>query len=73
MMNQESMNYMYNYQQLKNSAEQLSRQEVPDVDKIIPLVKQGTEAYKFCMSRIEEVERLLQEIENETNTDGNNY
>ncbi|EMK3450283.1 exodeoxyribonuclease VII small subunit [Vibrio vulnificus] len=62
-MNQQTSSYMDNYSKLKSAAEELSQQNVPDVDRIIPLVKQGTEAYQHCMSRIQEVEKMLQEIE----------
>ncbi|MGF1688411.1 exodeoxyribonuclease VII small subunit [Photobacterium japonica] len=51
---------------LQQAANELSQQNVPDVDKIIPLVKQGSEAYTHCMSRINEVERILADIENKT-------
>ncbi|ROQ79737.1 exodeoxyribonuclease VII small subunit [Vibrio crassostreae] len=62
-MNQQTSSYMDNYSKLKSAAEELSQQNVPDVDRIIPLVKQGTEAYQHCMSRIQQVEKMLQEIE----------
>lgn len=62
-MNQQTSSYMDNYSKLKSAAEELSQQNVPDVDRIIPLVKQGTQAYQHCMNRIQEVEKMLQEIE----------
>ncbi|MBS9993451.1 MULTISPECIES: exodeoxyribonuclease VII small subunit [Vibrio] len=67
-MNQQTSSYMDNYSKLKAAAEELSQQNVPDVDRIIPLVKQGTQAYQHCMSRIQEVEKMLQEIEQQANS-----
>lgn len=67
-MNQQTSSYMDNYSKLKSAAEELSQQNVPDVDRIIPLVKQGTEAYQHCMSRIQEVETMLQEIEQQASS-----
>ncbi|EJP4176580.1 exodeoxyribonuclease VII small subunit [Vibrio vulnificus] len=67
-MNQQTSSYMDNYSKLKSAAEELSQQNVPNVDRIIPLVKQGTEAYQHCMSRIQEVEKMLQEIEQQASS-----
>ncbi|MFA0558300.1 exodeoxyribonuclease VII small subunit [Vibrio sp. 10N.222.55.A1] len=67
-MNQQTSSYMDNYSKLKAAAEELSQQNVPDVDRIIPLVKQGTEAYQHCMSRIQQVEKMLQEIEQQASS-----
>ncbi|MDW3046222.1 exodeoxyribonuclease VII small subunit [Vibrio sp. Vb1554] len=65
-MNQQTSSYIDNYSKLKSASEELSQQNVPDVDRIIPLVKQGTQAYQHCMSRIQQVEKMLQEIEQQT-------
>ena len=60
----ETDSYMYNYQLLQNSAKILSDQATVDVDKIIPTVEAGLQAYKVCMARIEKAERVLAEMNN---------
>lgn len=54
------------YQKLKEIADTMSNQEEPDIDKLIPLVEQATEAYKFCQARIEAVEQALQKVHNDS-------
>ena len=59
--NSQARTYMENYTKLQEAAEALSKQEVPDVDAIIPMVMQGTAAYQGCIARINEVEAMLAE------------
>ena len=54
--------YLKNFRLLEEAAQQLSNQDTPDIDKIMPAVQQGTEAYKACMARIEQVEKMLEEF-----------
>ena len=51
--------YQENYQKLKKIAETMREQQEPDIDQLIDLVNQATEAYKKCQARIEAVEKAL--------------
>jgi exodeoxyribonuclease VII small subunit len=51
--------YQKNYQTLKKIAQAMREQQEPDIDQLIELVNQATEAYKKCQARIEAVEKAL--------------
>lgn len=64
-------NFKENYAILKNIADTLRSQQEPDIDALVPLVDQATQAYKACQARIDAVnaaleERLGSELPNET-------
>ncbi|MCQ1061083.1 exodeoxyribonuclease VII small subunit [Photobacterium sp. ZSDE20] len=61
--NQPTQSYMESFNLLQSAANELSQNNVTDVDRIIPLVQQGTQAYKNCMERITKVEAMLKELE----------
>lgn len=58
-MSEEALSYLENYQKLKHIAEIIREQEELDIDQLIPLVEQATQAYKNCQARIEAVEKAL--------------
>lgn len=54
-------NFKENYAILKNIAETLRSQQEPDIDALVPLVDQATQAYKACQARIDAVNAALEE------------
>lgn len=55
-----AQSYYDNYQTLKTIAEKMRQQQTePNIDELIPLVEQATEAYKKCQARIAAVEQAL--------------
>jgi exodeoxyribonuclease VII small subunit len=66
-MSQPTHYYRENYQKLKNIAETMRDQEEPDIDQLVAMVAEATEAYKNCQARIEAVEKAL-ELKNEEST-----
>ena len=51
--------YSKNYQRLKQIAETMRDADEPDIDKLVAMVSEATEAYKNCQARIEAVEKAL--------------
>lgn len=49
------------YQQLNNIAQKLRNQSEPDIDALVPMVQEATNAYQVCKERIEQVKLALQE------------
>lgn len=49
------------YEQLNTIAQKLRNQTEPDIDALVPMVAEATQAYKVCKQRIEEVKLALKE------------
>lgn len=49
------------YDTLQKHANQLRNQTEPNIDDLLTLVNESVEAYKVCKSRIDAVEKALQE------------
>ncbi|MFZ1829026.1 MAG: exodeoxyribonuclease VII small subunit [Candidatus Competibacteraceae bacterium] len=49
------------YEVLKNNAVLLSRQEEPDIDRLLPLVEESIKAYNICKTRLEAVQQALEQ------------
>jgi len=56
---QKADSYRKNYQRLKQIAEKMRDVDEPDIDKLVTMVADATEAYKNCQARIEAVEKAL--------------
>lgn len=63
-----TLSFLDHYQRLQSSAEALQGMQEPDVDKIMPLVNQGMEAYREVKARIDAVRAALNSV-NEGVTD----
>jgi len=50
-----------NYDTLERIATRLAQDEDIDIDELVPLVDQATKAYQLCRSRLDAVEKALQE------------
>ncbi|KUJ72033.1 exodeoxyribonuclease VII small subunit [Thiomicrospira sp. WB1] len=51
--------YQKNYQALQQIAQKLSQADDIDIDELVPMVDEATKAYQICQSRIEAVEKAL--------------
>lgn len=50
-----------NYQKLNDIARKLRTQDEPDIDALVPMVEEATNAYKICKQRIEDVKLALKQ------------
>ncbi len=50
-----------NYAILKEIADQLRNQQEPDIDSLVPMVDNALNAYKNCIARLDEVDKMLKE------------
>jgi exodeoxyribonuclease VII small subunit len=62
MSNPATNSFLEHYQRLQASAEALQTMQEPDVDKIMPLVNQGMEAYREVKARIDSVRAALNSV-----------
>ena len=51
--------YQKNYQALQQISQKLAQADDIDIDQLVPMVDEATKAYQVCQSRIEAVERAL--------------
>jgi exodeoxyribonuclease VII small subunit len=51
--------YTENYQKLKKIASAMRETDEPDIDGLVAMVGEATEAYKNCQARIDAVEKAL--------------
>lgn len=56
-----SQTYSDQFTRLEQISQQLSRNELVDIDQLLPLVDEAMAAYQFCQSRLTAVEQLLNE------------
>ncbi len=61
-----------NYQKLQTIAQKLSSAGEVDIDELIPMVDEASQAYQVCKSRLEAVEKALSERLDDTETNENN-
>ena len=69
-MTQQSQSFKAHFDKLEQIAEDLRNQQEVDIDRLIPMVDEATRAYNLCKSRIEAVEKALnQRLESEPKTE----
>jgi exodeoxyribonuclease VII small subunit len=56
-MSQAAESYIENYNKLKQIAKTIAETDEPDIDQLVSLIADATEAYKNCQARIEAVEK----------------
>lgn len=58
-----------NYQKLQMIAQKLSSAGEVDIDELIPMVDEASQAYQICKSRLEAVEKALSERLDDTESE----
>jgi exodeoxyribonuclease VII small subunit len=49
-----------NYQKLKKISEELHSQKEPDIDSMVEMVKEASEAYTQCKQRLDDVQKAIE-------------
>ncbi|WP_290002084.1 exodeoxyribonuclease VII small subunit [Faucicola atlantae] len=57
------------YQLLKANAQQLQSSQQPNIDELMAIVEQSIAAYKVCQTRIDAVERALNQAFDSNDSD----
>jgi exodeoxyribonuclease VII small subunit len=60
-MNDKELSFKEGHDILRRNAELLESQESPDIDNLMKIVEESISAYKACKSRIEAVQKALDE------------
>lgn len=64
-MTKKELTFKDGYEILKKNAELLESQKEPDMDNLMKIVEESMTAYKACKSRVDAVQRALNETFNE--------
>ncbi|HGH3626809.1 TPA: exodeoxyribonuclease VII small subunit [Acinetobacter baumannii] len=64
-MTKKELTFKDGYEILKKNAELLESQKEPDIDNLMKIVEESMTAYKACKSRVDAVQRALNETFNE--------